>query len=129
MNAWDHLPNAVHIDRILASVKSHPELWNKAWYRARDQVWYRARGQVWEQARDQVGVRARGQVWDQAWGQVRYGARGALLALVAYDDSAKYLKLPVDQLQMLYQLTDHPACILLQPAVLVFEKERELLQG
>jgi hypothetical protein len=27
---------------------------------------------------------------------------------------------------MIYQLSEHPACILLQPAVLVFAKEREL---
>jgi hypothetical protein len=27
---------------------------------------------------------------------------------------------------MLYQLNEHPACILLQTAVLVFAKEREL---
>jgi hypothetical protein len=32
----------------------------------------------------------------------------------------------IDQLEMLYQLTEHPACILLQPAVLVLAKEKEL---
>jgi hypothetical protein len=37
------------------------------------------------------------------------------------------LQLPIDQLEMLYHLTEHPACILLQPAVLIFAKERELV--
>ena len=135
MNAWSHLPNAVHIDRILASVKSQPESWDQAI----DQVFYRARGQVcyqaWDRARaEQVWDPAREQVWDQIWKQTWNEARdqawdqgrSALLALITYDDCAKYLELSVDQLKMLYQLSEHPACILLQPAVLVFEKEREL---
>ena len=98
MNAWSHLPNAKHIDRVLASVKSQPKLWD----------------QVWDQA------------WGQAWGHARGEARSALLALVAYDDCAKYLNLPIDQLQMLYHLTEHPACLLLQPAVVAFAMEKEL---
>jgi hypothetical protein len=126
MSAWDHLPNAVHIDRVLASVKSYPELWNQAW----GQVWSQSLSKVWNQACEQAKGRAWDQAWDQAWqpawDQVSFRARGALLALIAYDDCAKYLDLPLDQLQMLYHLTEHPACILLQPAVLVFEKEREL---
>jgi len=129
MNAWDHLPNAIHIDRALASVKSHPELWNKAWYQAEAPHGVWAWNLAWMQARDQARYQTGDQAWDQAWDQVRYGARGTILALVAYDDCAKYLNLPIDQLQMLYQLADHPACLLLQPAVLVFAKEKELVQG
>jgi hypothetical protein len=108
MSAWSHLPNAKHIDRVLASIKSHPKLWSQA----RDQAIDQARDQSWYLARDQEG------------GQ----AMGAMLALVAYDDCATYLQLPIDQLKMLYQLNEHPAC-LLQPAVLVFAKEKELVQG
>ena len=121
MSAWSHLPNAKHIDRVLASIKSHPKLWDQAWSQvwnqARDQVWH----QSWYQARDQSWYLAR----DQEGGQ----AMGAMLALVAYDDCATYLQLPIDQLKMLYQLNEHPACLLLQPAVLVFAKEKELAQG
>ena len=126
MSAWDHLPNAVHIDRVLTSFKAHPELWNQAWVQAWGQVWSQSLSKAWhrafDQAFDQVWVQARYQAIDQ----VSFRARGALLALIAYDDCAKYLDLPLDQLQMLYHLTEHPACILLQPAVLVFEKEKEL---
>jgi hypothetical protein len=122
MSAWDHLPNAKHIDRVLASVKANP----KEWDQAREQVW----AQAWDQAREQAWEQVWEQVWEQAWEQARAEARGqvmgALMALVTYDDCAKYLKLPIDQLNMLYQLTEHPACILLQPAVLVFAKEKEL---
>jgi hypothetical protein len=127
MNAWDHLPNAVHIDRVLASAKANPLewaladdgsddgwVWNQAWIQTQ---YDSARDQAWNQARD------------QAWNQVMYKVRGAILALIAYDDCAKYLNLPIDQLKMLYLLNEHPACLLLQPAVLVFAKEKELAQA
>jgi hypothetical protein len=132
MSAWSHLPNAVHIDRVLALIKSHPKLWDQAW----SQVWNQAFDQAWGPASRQARDQAWYQAWDQAWDRARADqasdqARGTILALVAYDDCAKYLNLPIDQLQMLYQLTEHPACILLQPAVVAFamEKERELAQG
>jgi hypothetical protein len=135
MSAWDHLPNAKHIDRVLASVKAHPLEWDQILDQAREQSWDEALRSAWgqinplhQQAWDQVKVQA----WvpilqDPAWQRARARARGALLALIAYDDSAKYLNLPIDQLEMLYQLSEHPACILLQPAVFVFEKEKELV--
>jgi len=134
MNALSHLPNAAYIDRVLASVKSYPELWDQARNLARDQawgqVWSQSLSKAWGQARDQAWDQGRKQAWyqalDQAFDQSFDQARSALLALIAYDDCAKYLDLPLDQLQMLYHLTDHPACILLQPAVLVFAKEKEL---
>jgi hypothetical protein len=89
---------------------------------ARDQAWHQAWHQAWVQAWDQGRKQARDQVWDQVW----HPARDVLLALITYDDSAKYLKLSIDQLQMLYHLTEHPACLLLQPAAMVFAMEREL---
>jgi len=129
MNAWDHLPNAVHIDRVIASANAYPELWKQAWYQVGNLegnlAWNQARVKVWKQGRDQAWNQAGNQAGDKAWNQ----ARSAKLALVAYDDCATYLQLPIDQLQMLYHLTEHPACILLQPAVLIFAKEKELAQG
>ena len=145
MSAWSHLPNAKHIDRVITSVNSQPELWNQAWVQvseqalgpasrqAMDQVWASAhRGahhhalmESWRQVQDQ----ARSQVCNPVCDQVTINARGNILALVAYDDCAKYLNLPIDQLKMLYQLNEHPACLLLQPAVLVFAKEKELVLG
>ena len=37
--AWAHLPNATHIDRVLADLKQHPERWRAAWGAARDAAW------------------------------------------------------------------------------------------
>ena len=125
MNAWSHLPNAAHIDRVIASANTYPELWNQAWQQTNFQAWNQARVQVWRQGRDEAWNQAGNQAGDKAWDQ----ARSAKLALVAYDDCATYLQLPIDQLEMLYHLTEHPACILLQPAVLIFAKEKELAQG
>jgi hypothetical protein len=31
MSAWDHLPNAVHIDRVLTSFRANPEIWDAAY--------------------------------------------------------------------------------------------------
>jgi hypothetical protein len=129
MSAWSHLPNAVHIDRVLASVKSHPKLWNQAWVQALGQAWGQAWGPASRQARDQAWYQAWDQTQEQAREQASDQARGTILALVAYDDCAKHLNLTIDQLKMLYHLTEHPACLLLQPAVIVFAKERELAQG
>ena len=41
--AWAHLPNAKHIDRILADLKKNPKKWdaenNAVWTAARDAAW------------------------------------------------------------------------------------------
>jgi hypothetical protein len=39
MTAWSHLPNAKHIDRVLASLAANPEKWDAARYAARDAAW------------------------------------------------------------------------------------------
>ena len=93
MSAWSHLPNAKHIDRILASVKENPAAWDAA------------RGAVWGAALDA----ARGAVW------------GAVLALVTYDHAAKYLEMTPDQLRVWAELSEDPAAVLLIPAVIAFE--------
>ena len=54
---------------------------------------------------------------DTAW--------GAILALVAYDDSAKYLSLDFAELKCIVDSTRHPAAVLLLPAV----KARELINN
>lgn len=147
MTKWSHLPNAVHIDRVLASVKAKPGAWTKAYnatrvtardgavsraasIAARNIAWNAARGDAWNAAYDAATDAAR---WSRpeaaqhvAVGEAaRDAAWYAIAALVAYDDSAKYLDMPLDQLKMLYVLTEHPACSLLQPAVQAFSMERE----
>lgn len=136
-NEWGYLPNAHYIDCILSSLRSKPKMWKEI-YMADEELWDRPRfHEAWDTADNIVRSSTR----YQAWLEVLYGvgdrgsgygsilSRGAILALIAYDDSAKYLELSVDQLQMMYLLNEHPACLLLQPVVQVFAMERELALG
>ena len=95
---WSHLPNAAHIDRVLASVKAHPEEWNAAW--------------------DAAG--------NAAWGAAGNAAWGAIAALIAWDDCAPYLDMPSEQLKVWAILSEKPECILLLPAVRAFEQINEM---
>ena len=132
--AWSHLPNAEHVDRVLASVKAHPEVWAEAYYAAynaarnaaynaaynagRDAAWKAARGA----ARNAAYYAARNAARDAAWD----AAYGAILALIAWDDCAQYLDMSSDQLKVWAILSEKPASILLLPAVTAFEKINEL---
>ena len=121
MSAWSHLPNAKHIDRILASVKENPAAWDAArvavWGAALDAV----RGAVWDAALDAALAAARDAVLDAARRWARGAVWGAVLALVTYDHAAKYLEMTPDQLRVWAELSEDPAAVLLIPAVIAFE--------
>ena len=127
MNAWSHLPNAHHIDRVLESAKSHPEIWAAAW----DAAW-NASMAAWNAAWNATMNAARGVARDVAWDAARGGvwsaaaARGATAALIAYDDASKYLEMPGDHLRIWAILSEDPAAVLLLPAVIAFERISEL---
>ena len=126
MSAWSHLPNAAHIDRVLTSLKEHSEIWitvlnavpYAAWDAARDEVWDAARDEVWEEAQS----RARTSAWGAAW----FATQSVILALVAYDHSAKYLNMTSENLKTWALLSEEPAAVLLLPAVIAFERISEL---
>ena len=130
MNLWDNLPNAAHIDRVLASVKANPQAWGAALDAARGAAWDAARGAALDAARGAALDAA----WDAAWdaardaacGAVRGAVRGAawdaLLALVAWDDCAGYLSTPPEAFPLLLSTENH-AARLLHPAAIVFSKE------
>jgi len=126
MNSWSHLPNAAHIDRVLESSKSHPEVWGlprtSAWSAAWDAAYNAAREAVCDTDRGA----ARDAAYDAARIAARIAARGAILALIAYDDAAKYLDMSNDQLKIWGILSEDPAAILLLPAVVAYEKNDEL---
>ena len=123
MTAWSHLPNATHIDRVLASSKAHPEAWEAAWEKAWGAGWRAAR----DRACEALTAQARGAAWDQAWDAARgSAARDAVAALIAYDNSAKFLDMTSKELKLWRVLSEDPACILLLPAVQAFEKIKEL---
>lgn len=119
---WSHLPNAKHIDRILASLKANPEVWATRLHPASGAAWSAA----WRLAR--------GLARDAAWfaacrlasGTSRTTARDSISALVAWDHSEKYLNMSSDKLQVWSVLSNDPAAILLLPAVRAFEQLEEM---
>jgi hypothetical protein len=138
MNAWSHLPNSHHIDRVLESLKSHPEIWGEAWVAFKDATRLAVRDEARLAAFDATLGAARDVVRDAAFdatlGAVRdvvrdaalYAARSAITALIAYDDSSKYLDMPSDKLRVWAILSEDPAAVLLIPAVIAFERISEL---
>jgi len=131
--AWAHLPNAKHIDWVLASLKAHPEKWEAARNVARnaagDASWYAA----WTAARNAARYVARTAAldasWtaarDAAWDAANNAAKCALLALVAYDDCAYMVESDIDEIKILAKLGDQRALLLL-PACIVFNETKEL---
>jgi hypothetical protein len=142
MNAWSHLPNAHHIDRVLESVKSHPEIWDAFWGVARNAAWSAALNAAWSTAYDAARSAARWAAWLAAWDAALSvtlhaardmaldaawdAARNAIAALIAYDDGSKYLDMPSDHLRIWAIISEDPAAILLLPAVIAFERINEL---
>ena len=109
--AWAHLPNAKHIDAVLASLNANPQQWADAWNKIYPAGTTTAWCAAWCAARDAVWAAARGAVWGAMW--------AAILALIAYDDCAYMLESEVDELRILAALGDQKA-ILLVPACLAF---------
>lgn len=99
--AWAHLPNAEHIDKVLAHLQANPTRWDAARDAARDEAW--------------------GAAWDAAWGAARDAGWGALLALIAYDDCAYILSLPPGAIRLMVS-NEHPAATLLNPAVIAMKE-------
>jgi len=137
MPAWDNIPNAKHIDAVLAHVKQHPDRWRAAYAAARDAAWYAARDAAWYAARDAtyaaIYAAARDAARDAAWdaaGDAAYaaayaaawgGAQDACAALVAWDDAGLMLGLPADAVRLFAGVGNH-AAILMLPAVLAMNE-------
>ena len=112
---WSHLPNAPHIDRMLAHLCTYP----KRWAAARDAAWAAVRHVARDAARDAVRHVARDAAWGAAW--------GATITLVAWDDCAYMLDLHPDALQMLIETGDETTrhqAVLLLPAATALSNER-----
>ena len=112
--AWAHLPNAKHIDWVIASAKAHPEKWTAAYTAARAA----ARNTAYDAASDAAWYATRTAAW--------YAADNAIVALVAYDDCAYMIESEVDEIKILAKLGDQKAMLLL-PACIVFNKTKELV--
>ena len=83
--AWAHLPNAKHIDWVIASIKAHPKKWTTireaAWYATFDEARYAAKGVAWSAAynaaREAAWDAAHNAAFDAAWNAAWNAARGA----------------------------------------------------
>ena len=115
---WAHLPNAQHIDAVLADVKARPEVWDAAWRAARTAAWGAARTAAWRAAwraaRDAAWGAARAAAWDAAWDAAWRAAWDAawdaITALVTWDSSADLLECTPDVLRAMIDLAEPPVC-------------------
>jgi len=157
MSEWSHLPNAQHIDRVIASLKKHKDIWSASWRASHDAVHDAAWSAIRSATRDAAEGADRLDVWyatqDAVYGTISTpelvlgraaararlrrqlqrrrlasgsAARAAILALVVYDDCEQYLNMHSKQLRVWATLTEHPAAVLLLPAVTAFERIKKL---
>ena len=137
MAAWSDLPNAKHIDFILADLEKNPAAWvaacvaayDAAWVAAYDAAWVAAwvaaRAVAYHAARNAAWVAARVAAWEAARALDRDtareaacdAARGAISCLIAHDDCSHYLKCDPNHLKTLAALGIDEALLLL-PAVI-----------
>lgn len=114
-SAWSHLPNADRIDQILADLKKQPKAWSAAEYAAESAAGAAAWAAVRNSARSAVWVAASAAARDAAW--------DAILALIAWDDSADLLDSDPDHVLTLALLGNPPAVLLL-PAVRILNQRK-----
>ena len=112
--AWAHLPNAKHIDAVLADARKRPGAWDAARRAAWDAAWCAARDAAWDAARRAARDAARGAAWGAAWraawDAARGAARDAIAALVTWDSSADLLDCTPDVLRAMIDLAEPPVC-------------------
>ena len=115
---WAHLPNAQHIDAVLADARKRPGAWDAArdaaWDAAQRAARTAARTAAWGAARDAARDAAWNAAWDEAWDEARDeardAARDAIAALVTWDSSADLLECTPDVLRAMIDLAEPPVC-------------------
>ena len=110
--AWAHLPNAKHIDRILASLAAHPEKWEAAWTETQTATYIEAWDAAYIAGRGPERIAARNAVWTKTRTVARGAGGGAITALIAWDDCAYMLELPEDALKLLRAVGNEQALLL-----------------
>jgi len=114
MKAWSHLPNATHIDAVVAAAwdaawdaaqdAAQDAAWDAAWDAVRGAAWDAARGAAREAARRAARRAARG----DARGAARDAARDAVSALIAWDECGVYMSRDVSAEFMRHLLEVNP---------------------
>ena len=131
--AWSHLPNAAHIDRILTSLGADPDAWGVSQTSERNDALKAASCASRGAQRGAAWAAVKHASWYAAWGAdrgadrdaARVAAQDALLALIAWDDCAVFLDMPLDAIRLAAVSGDYPA-ILLIPAVTSFNIIQEM---
>ena len=110
---WSELPNARHIDWLIASVKANPEKWS----RAEDAILNATHDAGWIAiriaARDAINNAIRRSALDATWAMGQASAYDVILALIAYDDCDQYLSMSYEQLLTYAVLSERPQAVLL----------------
>ena len=119
---WAHLPNAPHIDRVIAIANVSPHCravgWDKEW-------WAAPRDAAWSKAWNTVQDAGRSAEYKAAWLEAWYFARNAIVALIAYDDCAYMLDSDPGELAILAAFGDHRAVLIL-PACEILHSLKEI---
>jgi hypothetical protein len=145
------LPNALHIDAVIANMSSSFSASGVNYQHARETLDKTSESMalrmdmtlrtvnylIPDAPRIAAWIVTKTQVWDVAWPVIsntltaaqhavwsaaRDAAWNAVLALIAYDHCARYLTMTADQLQIWSALSDDPAAILLVPYVTFLEE-------
>lgn len=124
--AWAHLPNARHIDAVLADMRARPEVWAAAWGTAHtgrppDNLRH-ARAAVSGSGRTNISLDVRHRLGAVVTKEAWLAAYDAMTALVIWDSAADLLDLPADTLRAMIDLAPAPVCyqaLLLLPWVII----------
>ena len=136
--AWAHLPNAKHIDAVLAYTSTSKPVWGTSW----DIVWGPVRDLAWSAALFAVAAQARTTTHETAWTltwrvkrrteqiAARSVAWHAINALIAWDSSADLLDCTPDVLRAMIDLAEppvrHQAALLLPYAIVRSNAKQEV---
>jgi len=132
MSAWDHLPNAKLIDQVLADFKAHIDVFDRAWD-ASSRSTVVADDTAWHRIRD-VGIREAWLDIAREFDDIKHAGRSSgggtafrvamyiVTALIAYDDSHKYLNMTYNELKVWGELSENSAAILLLPYIWIREE-------
>ena len=108
--AWAHLPNARHIDAVLADVRERPEAWALGFATVPIAVWDRAWKMSWNLASHSGRQEARDAARDATVGFSGVCTRDVIGALIAWDSSADLLDCTPDVLRTMIDLAAPPVC-------------------
>ncbi len=118
--AWAHLPNAVHIDRVLASCEANPQYWANV-YASRGAGIIPAWNTMWDII---IAGKVPAAIVNNVVKNQPQSVRDSLVVLIACDECGYMLDSDPGELAILAKFGD-PRAILLLTASMVFLKEKE----